>query len=72
MTKIDRFRYEIDELNAVRIWNDDNPYEDDAPFFYQPNKPDGNPWIDKAEAEAWVVDLINGLLNPPTVESVEE
>jgi hypothetical protein len=72
MIKINKFRYEIDELNAVRIWNDENLNEDNAPFFYQPNKPDGTPWVDKAEVETWTVDLINGLLNPPLVESVEE
>lgn len=67
MTKIDRYRYEIDENNAVRIWDDENPNENDAPFLYQPDLPDGTPWSSAEEADAWAKEFINSLLNPPAV-----
>ena len=60
-----RFRYEIDEQNAVRVWDDENPTENGAPFFYQPDRPDGLPWADRAEAEAWAEAFIEELVNPP-------
>lgn len=64
MTKIDRYRYEIDSVNAIRVWDDKNPNENDAPFLYQPDKPDATPWANAAEAEAWIVELINDWLTP--------
>jgi len=42
-------RYEIDEKNAIRIWQGGV----DIPFLFQPNYPDGTPWADKADAENW-------------------
>jgi hypothetical protein len=56
-----RYRYEIDNNKAVRIWDNENPNENDAPFFFQPDQPDGTPWADKAEAEAWAVAFIADL-----------
>lgn len=48
------YRYEINDENAVRVWDDENPNESGVPFFYQPNHPDGRPWTDRAEAQEWV------------------
>lgn len=59
-----RYRYEIDEANAVRIWNEENPTSTGAPFFYQPDHPDARPWVDRAEAQAWVDAFIADLLAP--------
>lgn len=59
-----RYRYEIDDANAVRVWDDENPNENEAPFFYQPDYPDGRPWVDRAEAQAWVDAFIASLLAP--------
>jgi len=56
-----RYRYEIDENNAVRIWDDENPNETGAPFMYQPDTPDATPWGSREEAEAWAIDFIAGL-----------
>lgn len=42
-------RYEIDENNAVRIWQDGQ----DEPFIYQPFYPNGENFIDRADAENW-------------------
>jgi hypothetical protein len=63
---IDKYKYEIDENNAVRIWDLTNPNENDAPFFYQPDYPDGIAWENKEAAEKWVVDTINEWLKPAT------
>ena len=59
-----RYRYEIDNNKAVRIWDNENPNENDAPFFFQPDQPDGTPWADEAEAEAWAVAFIAELDAP--------
>ena len=59
-----RYRYEIDEHNAVRVWDDENPNENGAPFFLQDVQPDGRPWADRAEAQAWVDAFIERLLIP--------
>ena len=53
-------RYEIDEKNAIRVWNDG----EDVPFAYQPDWPDTTPWANKAEAKAWAELLIESMQNP--------
>lgn len=58
MTQIENFRYEINEINEVLIWNDSAPNEDDAPFFLQPSFPDGTVWTAE-QAEDWAVNFIN-------------
>ena len=67
---IDKYKYEIDENNVVRIWDLTAPNGNDAPFFYQPDHPDGTPWENKEAAEKWVVEIINEWLTPP-VEIIE-
>jgi len=59
-----RYRYELDDQNIVRIWDDENPNENGAPFFYQPDHPDARPWVDRAEAQAWLDNFIAGLTSP--------
>ena len=59
-----RYRYEIDIHNTVRVWDDENPNENGAPFFLQDVHPDGRPWVDRAEAQAWVDAFIASLLAP--------
>lgn len=66
-----RYRYEIDDANAVRIWDDENPNENGAPFFYQPDRPDRTPWANRAEAKAWVDEFIAFLLRPAPEEAPE-
>jgi hypothetical protein len=63
-----RYRYEINEINEVRIWDDENPNENGAPFFYQPDRPNATPWADRAEAQAWVDAFIADLLAPAPEE----
>lgn len=62
--QIEHFKYEIDDSNAIRCWNLNNPDELDRPFLYQPVKPDGTAWADRAEAEAWAVEFIQEMLKP--------
>ncbi len=66
-----RYRYEIDGHNTVRVWDDENPNENGAPFQLQDVHPDGRPWADRAEAQAWVDAFITDLLAPAT-EPTEE
>lgn len=42
-------KYEIDEQNAVHMWDDINP----EPFLYQPHYPNGDSFDTKEEAEIW-------------------
>jgi len=59
-----RYTYEIDEANAIRVWDSENPNENDAPFFYQPDYPNGEAWEDAAAAEAWAELFVASLLDP--------
>jgi hypothetical protein len=59
-----RYSYEINEKVEVRIWDDENPNENGAPFQLQDVHPDGRPWADRAEAQAWVDAFIEHLLAP--------
>ena len=65
------YRYEVDDTNAVRLWNDDNPHPTGAPFIYQPSQPDSTPWVDRAEAQAWAEAFIAMLLTPAPEETPE-
>jgi len=53
-------RYEIDENNAVRVFNDG----EDVPFAYQPDWPDATPWASKAQVKDWAELLIESMQNP--------
>ena len=66
-----RYRYEIDNANAVRVWDENNPTETGAPFQLQDVHPDARPWADRAEAQAWVDAFIADLL-APAPEPTEE
>ncbi len=58
------YRYEVDEGNAVRIWDELNPNELNAPFIFQPHWPNGDPWASAEEASAWAELFINTLVDP--------
>jgi len=47
-------KYEIDENNAIRIFNNGET----VPFGYQPDWPDGTPWANVDEAKDWAELLI--------------
>lgn len=42
-------RYEIDEKNAVTVFNEG----EDVPFWFQPDYPNGDSFDSKEEAETW-------------------
>jgi hypothetical protein len=60
---MNRYHYEIDTDNAVRVWDLENPNEFNVPFLFQPVWPDGTPWSDRSEAEAWVELFIDSMLD---------
>lgn len=64
-----RYRYEIDEANAIRIWDEENPNEKNAPFLYQPNYPNGDEWGSAEAATAWA-ELFISSAEDPTSELV--
>lgn len=66
-----RYSYEINEKVEVRIWDDENPNENGAPFQLQDVHPDGRPWVDRDEAQAWTEAFVNDLL-APAPEPTEE
>jgi hypothetical protein len=59
-----KYKYEIDEPNAIRVWDLENFNELDAPFFFQPDWPDTTPWASKEEAEDWALVFVESLENP--------
>ena len=61
-----QFRYEIDNDNAVRIWNSATPNDEGSPDLFQPWHPatPHEPWT-KEEATVWAEETIAHLLNPP-------
>ena len=59
-----RYRVEIDDTNTVRIWDEENPNELNAPFILQPDHPDARPWVDRAEADGWAKAFVENLDAP--------
>jgi hypothetical protein len=59
-----RYRYEIDNQNTLRVWDDENPNELNAPFLLQPDWPSAVPWANKNEVEDWAKVFIESLENP--------
>ena len=59
-----RYRFEIDTDNAIRIWDNETPNENDAPFMLQPDWPDVTPWESVAQATDWAEVFIASLVNP--------
>jgi hypothetical protein len=66
--QIDKYIYEIDETNTIRVWNAEVPDELGRPFLLQPDYPDGRSWESRAAAEAWIVNLINEWLKPVEID----
>lgn len=59
MTTIENFKFAVSDDLCIRVWDLNNPNENDAPFFYQPNKPDCTPWESKEQATEWITNIIN-------------
>ena len=54
------YRYEIDENNAIRIFEGDS----EVPFIFQPDWPAVVPWESKEQAEDWAQVFISALEDP--------
>lgn len=55
------FKYEVDENNVVRLWDVDNPNEDNIPILIQPQKPTDEEWSNKKEAIDWIEGYLEDL-----------
>jgi hypothetical protein len=55
-----KFRYEIDENNAVLIYAEGN----DVPVVFQPDYPDTTPWANKTDASNWAKAWITAITDP--------
>jgi hypothetical protein len=53
-------RFELDENNAVKCFKSGS----NVPFSFQPNWPNGDAWVDAAEATAWA-ELYLASINDP-------
>jgi len=64
------FTYTIDNDNAVRVFKNG----DDAPFWFQPDYPNGDKFDTKEEAEAWAVLAVESMQDdkpfPPSGKGV--
>jgi hypothetical protein len=58
------YRFEIDTDNAIRIWDNETPNDNDAPFMLQPDWPSVIPWADAAQATDWAEVFIASLVDP--------
>ena len=63
-----RYIYEIDDQLAIRAWDTQMPNEENKPFLYQPDHPDGRPWVDRNDAEQWINSFIVEMLKPAAEE----
>jgi len=52
-------RYEIDEDNAVKVYQDG----EDVPFLFQPNYPNRTPFESQADAEEWAKLYVESMLD---------
>jgi hypothetical protein len=67
-----RYRYEINDKNEIRIWDLENPNENGAPFFFQPDQPSGERWLNYEQAQAWVKSFISSLTGTDTSANGDE
>jgi len=61
---MNKYRVEIDTNNTIRIWDNENPNENNAPFMLQPDWPDVSPWENAAQANDWAEVFIASMLDP--------
>jgi hypothetical protein len=66
-----RYKYEIDEANAIRVWDNEIPNELGAPFLFQPHHPTGRAWENKEDAESWVIGFLEDISKPRVDEVVD-
>ena len=59
-----RYTFTVDSQKIIRIWDTENPNENDAPFMLQPDWPDLTSWASKAQAKNWAEVFIASLVDP--------
>ena len=65
MPQIDKFVYEVDDQNAVRIWGSAEVHESNgAPEIFQPDYPDATPFESAEAADTWAKEYIGWLVDP--------
>lgn len=63
MANVENYVYEVDENNAVRIWDNNLVREGgNPPQIFQPDYPSGNPFEDAAAASAWAESYLAGVI----------
>ena len=67
LRKAEMFSYTVDKNNVVNIFNSAD--EQETPCVVQPQWPAGQPWADKAEAEAWAKLYVEAS-NDPTIDPI--
>lgn len=58
-----KYRYEINSLNELRIWDQEVVDPNGYPIALQPDYPDTSPWT-REQAEEWAADWIEMMTNP--------
>jgi hypothetical protein len=59
-----RYTVTILDDNTIEVFDNENPNENGAPFLRQDVHPDGRAWENRAEAQAWIDNLITEWSNP--------
>ena len=59
-----RYTVAILENNTIEVFDNENPNQNGAPFLRQDVHPDGRAWEDRAEAQAWIDNLIDEWSKP--------
>jgi len=72
MKIIDKYVYEIDEANAVRVWEKDKHDNNEPPFIFQPTHPDNTEFTSIEDAETWAEDYINSRVEAANTPPVTE
>jgi hypothetical protein len=71
MTNTSKYLYEVDENNAVRIWDSEVTRDGgNPPQIFQPDYPNGNPFESAEAAGAWAETYINTVVT--NVEVLED
>lgn len=63
-SNMSRYYYEIDEGKTLRIWDTENPNDNNAPFLLQPQWPDGTDWESAEQVNEWAELFIYSMENP--------
>lgn len=70
------YRYEVDDKNVIRIWDESLEDYKEIPIFMQPSYPDGSLWRSHQDAidwaESWIAFRDDSVNNPMPKSSPDE